>query len=134
MCRHLIALLAALTIGIGTASAQDAADCEDFASQAAAQAAYRADPSDPAGNDADGDGLACELFAFADPATDTTPVTAGEQGGRTATPAAGGVVQIPRTGVGPATGAQSWPVAVGSAAALAAVGFGYLSLRGLRRA
>ncbi len=36
------------------------ADCEDFATQEDAQAVFNADPSDPSGLDADGDGLACE--------------------------------------------------------------------------
>jgi hypothetical protein len=35
-------------------------DCEDFASQAAAQDFLDDDPSDPAGLDGDGDGIACE--------------------------------------------------------------------------
>jgi hypothetical protein len=35
-------------------------DCADFATEAEAQAAYAADPSDPYGLDADGDGLARE--------------------------------------------------------------------------
>ncbi len=35
-------------------------DCIDFATQAEAQATYDADPSDPNGLDADGDGIACE--------------------------------------------------------------------------
>jgi hypothetical protein len=35
-------------------------DCIDFATQAEAQAAYAADPSDPNGLDADNDGVACE--------------------------------------------------------------------------
>lgn len=74
----MLALIAALAIGFGfatAASAQQVLDCEDFDSQAEAQAAYRADPTDPANNDADHDGIACELFDFDDPATDYNPVT-----------------------------------------------------------
>ncbi len=37
-------------------------DCEDFATQQEAQAAFDADPSDPERLDADGDGVACESF------------------------------------------------------------------------
>lgn len=37
-------------------------DCADFASQGEAQAVYDADPSDPHGLDADGDGVACETL------------------------------------------------------------------------
>lgn len=48
----------------GTAQAADR-DCPDFPSQAAAQAAFNADPSDPERLDADGDGQACEEQAYA---------------------------------------------------------------------
>ncbi len=37
-------------------------NCEDFASQAAAQDFYDQDPSDPEGLDADDDGIACETL------------------------------------------------------------------------
>lgn len=37
-------------------------NCSDYSSQSAAQAALDADPSDPYGLDADGDGIACETF------------------------------------------------------------------------
>jgi hypothetical protein len=46
-------------------------DCADLADQAAAQAALRADPSDPHGLDADGDGIACEHLG---PPRDDVPV------------------------------------------------------------
>lgn len=39
-------------------------DCSDFGSQAEAQAALDADPSDPNGLDAEGDGQACEASSF----------------------------------------------------------------------
>lgn len=54
------------------ASAQDTLNCDDFTSQADAQAALRADPSDPNGLDGnDDDGIACESL----PAPrDETPV------------------------------------------------------------
>ena len=71
-----LALGAVLTPRVG---AQDAPpDCADFPSQAATQAAYRADPSDPADNDADEDGVACELVEYDNPATDTRPVGTDE--------------------------------------------------------
>ncbi len=53
------ALLAALLLLPATALAQDL-DCSAFASQAEAQAALEAYPSDPNGLDGDGDGIACE--------------------------------------------------------------------------
>jgi hypothetical protein len=59
-----------LTFGSpGTAGAADL-DCSDFATQAEAQAALVAAPSDPNGLDADDDGSACE----------TLPGTAGAAG------------------------------------------------------
>jgi hypothetical protein len=39
---------------------REAINCPDFATQAAAQAALRADPSDPSELDTDRDGIACE--------------------------------------------------------------------------
>ncbi len=46
--------------GISQPPTQSDLDCADFASQAEAQATFDADPSDPNGLDADGDGIACE--------------------------------------------------------------------------
>jgi hypothetical protein len=54
-------------------------DCDDFRSQAEAQAALRADPSDPDVLDEDegpDDGIACETTDYDDPARDETPVAA----------------------------------------------------------
>ncbi|MFP5371363.1 MAG: excalibur calcium-binding domain-containing protein, partial [Actinomycetes bacterium] len=39
-------------------------NCEDFASQAEAQAVYDANPSDPNDLDADDDGQACEEYPY----------------------------------------------------------------------
>jgi hypothetical protein len=64
-----LALLALLSASVTTASA--AVNCSAFPSQAAAQAAYRADPLGLANLDRDRDGIACE----ANPAPfDRTPV------------------------------------------------------------
>jgi hypothetical protein len=131
------AALAAIALGFGllatspSASAQEALDCEDFASQAAAQAAYRADPSDPADNDADGDGIACELFDFADPATDYVPVVAAGADTTTTT------TTMAATGTGSAlagqiTDSSSAGLAVGLLGAAAVCGV--MAVRGLRRA
>jgi LPXTG-motif cell wall-anchored protein len=83
----------ALILLAPAALAQADTDCSDYASQAAAQAALRADPSDPNGLDGDGDGIACE----SNPAPfDRTPVTSAaggiSQGGATEAGA------LPRTG------------------------------------
>ncbi len=51
-----------LTPAQSKASGNDV-DCIQFLTQAEAQAAYNADPSDPNGLDADGDGIACETTA-----------------------------------------------------------------------
>ena len=138
MTRVTFAVLAFLALGLGTAlaapsaAAQDALDCADFASQAEAQAAYRADPTDPADNDADGDGLACELVEYADPATDLTPVTPAAGGATTTTTTAA----LPTSGSGTALAGQvaglpGAPVALALLAAAAVSGA--LALRGLRR-
>lgn len=136
--------------------AQTALDCVDFPNQAAAQAAYRADPTDPAGNDADNDGVACELFAYADTTTDLTPVAAGAAAAGTtgtAAPAAAGatgtaapaaaprasaataaMTQLPRTGIG--VGAvDAWQIgAMSGLLLLAASLFGWLSFVSARGA
>lgn len=52
-----LAILGGLAVA---ASAQTDTDCSDYFSQAEAQAAYNADPTDPSGLDADDDGVACE--------------------------------------------------------------------------
>lgn len=60
----MITLLAAAVSAAGSAAASDATyqrvTCADFPSQAAAQAAYRADPVGLKHLDRDGDGIACE--------------------------------------------------------------------------
>jgi len=56
-----VLVVAALSLGPGPASAADL-DCSDFATQAEAQAALIAAPSDPNGLDTDDDGSACETL------------------------------------------------------------------------
>ena len=54
-------------------------DCDDYNSQAEAQAALRQDPSDPNVLDEDegpDDGIACETTEYADPTRDEIPVAA----------------------------------------------------------
>ena len=77
------------------ASAQDTLNCENFISQAEAQANLRQDPSDPNNLDDDDDGIACDTETYADPARDETPVFAsgGDTSQTTPQPAATGVVQ-----------------------------------------
>lgn len=73
-------MLAGTIIMAGPASAQDDQNCADFASQADAQAHYRADTSDPDGLDADDDGIACENHTgYSDGSTDMTPVGVGTE-------------------------------------------------------
>lgn len=58
------------------AIAQQDLDCRDFASQAAAQAELRSDPSDPNNLDAEDDGVACETFPYTEGTPrDETPVS-----------------------------------------------------------
>jgi hypothetical protein len=152
------AIAVGLFFGSASAAAQDVEllDCEDFASQADAQAAYRADPSDPADNDADEDGIACELYdGFEDPTTDLESITgqpdatvAPEEDDEadeadedeeaeataTATPdAVGSAGDLPASGVGSALASSSggsMTLLVGLLAA--AVAFGGMALRSAR--
>ena len=65
-------------------------DCDDFRSQAEAQAALREDPSDPDVLDEDegpDDGIACETTEYDDPTRDETPVAAAIGDGGSASPA-----------------------------------------------
>ena len=140
-----VALGAGLVLASPGASAQedDILDCEDFASQADAQAAYRADPSDPAGNDADGDGIACELYdGFEVAATDLEPIegvgldTTTEASLETTTIPASDVSTMASAGVGSAVAdaAGSTGMAAIAGTLIAAAGCGALALRGLRPA
>lgn len=64
-------------------------DCDDYRSQAEAQAALRDDPSDPNVLDEDegrDDGIACETTSYDDPTRDETPVAAAIQNGGSASP------------------------------------------------
>ena len=72
-------------------------DCNDFASQADAQAVLDADPSDPNVLDVDGDGLACETGVNDDPAPVDNGLNPGALVPSVVTPV-GGV----ETGGGPA--------------------------------
>jgi hypothetical protein len=69
-------------VGVVLAQAQDdprtGLDCEDYGSQAEAQAALRQEPNDPNVLDEDNDGIACETYPYDDPATDEIQVP-GEQ-------------------------------------------------------
>jgi hypothetical protein len=152
-----VAFAASLLIGTAGAAAQDEEllDCEDFASQADAQAAYREDPSDPADNDADEDGIACELYdGFEDPSTDYESITgqpdatvppadededAEEDEDATAEPTAtpdgvGAAGDLPASGTGSAlvssVGGSNMTVLIGLLAAAAA--FGGMALRSAR--
>ena len=67
MRRTLLLLAAGIVLALTAAPAafaQDDQNCEDFASQAEAQAHLEADSSDPDNLDADDDGQACETFDF----------------------------------------------------------------------
>lgn len=71
-------MLAGMIAMAGPASAQDDQNCADFASQADAQAHYRANTSDPDGLDRDNDGIACENYtSYSDGSTDMTPIGTG---------------------------------------------------------
>ena len=56
-----------------TTPASDDLNCEDFSSQAEAQAELVSDPRDPNGLDAEGDGLACEDFPYGGASSSASP-------------------------------------------------------------
>ncbi len=74
-------MAAVLMLGAPLALAQERLDCEDFISQADAQAELRDNPSDPNNLDDDNNGIACDAFPYDAPVRDETPV--GPAGGGT---------------------------------------------------
>jgi len=56
----LTAVVAATLLTFAGPAEASGHNCSDYATQAAAQAAFNADPSDPEGLDRDNDGIACE--------------------------------------------------------------------------
>lgn len=62
-----ITVMLAFLLGLSaltTAVAQDDLNCDDFASQSAAQAVLDTDPADPNKLDRNNDGVACESFTY----------------------------------------------------------------------
>jgi len=145
MVRSISVCAASLVFGLGLAlggedqaAAQAALDCADFASQAEAQAALRADPSDPADNEADGDGIACELVDYANGATDLTPVAGAPTAATvpSAAPTTSAVTTMPVSGTGSAltdgvVGVSDAVIAFGMFGL--ATGCGAMALRRLRQ-
>jgi hypothetical protein len=86
----------------GTANATVDRDCEDFATQAEAQAAYV--PGDPERLDQDGDGIACENLTPG--SSEGAPVTATPSATVTATPSAT-VAATPSGGVATGDGSSA---------------------------
>ncbi|SHN69537.1 Excalibur calcium-binding domain-containing protein [Geodermatophilus obscurus] len=75
-----VLLTAVLSLGFaGTANAATDRDCPDFASQAAAQAAFDAVPGDPERLDADDDGIACEDQQYAPASSTSGQASTGSQ-------------------------------------------------------
>ncbi|MBK1784408.1 excalibur calcium-binding domain-containing protein [Prauserella sp. ASG 168] len=76
-------------VGVASAEgAQNDLNCDDFSSQAEAQAALDRDPSDPNNLDGDGDGIACENGSTGPPQVPVQPrggVDTGGTGGDTGT-------------------------------------------------
>ena len=87
-------------------------DCDDFRSQAEAQAALREDPTDPDVLDEDqgpDDGIACGTTTYDDPATDLTPVAAAVGDGGSASPTPTTSSPAPTTTSSPAPTTTSSP-------------------------
>lgn len=138
MTRVLIALVVALAVGVagsGAARAQDL-NCADFATQADAQANLIANPGDPNGLDADGDGTACENFSYSGSGGDTgaTGDTSGDDSGDSSGSATDSGTALPDTGTGSSSMAASPSVGVVTLlAALGLLSFGVATRRTMRR-
>ena len=124
-----VLVTAVLTFGItGTANAATDRDCPDFASQAAAQAAFDAIPGDPERLDADDDGIACEDQAYA---------AAPAPSSAAATPSSSQVTTRPAGAVAAGDGSASedgsvLPFVLGGAALAAAGGAAVAARRSAR--
>ena len=77
----ILSVAAVLMLVAPAALAQERLDCEDFISQADAQAELRDNLSDPNNLDDDNNGIACDTFPYDAPDRDETPV--GPAGGGT---------------------------------------------------
>ncbi|WP_100498222.1 excalibur calcium-binding domain-containing protein [Geodermatophilus chilensis] len=123
-----VLVTAVLSLGVtGTASAATDRDCPDFASQAAAQAAFDAVPGDPERLDADDDGIACEDQQYA-PASSTSGQT-GTGSSQVSTRPAGAVA----AGDGSASeDGSTLPYVLGGAALAAAGGAAVAARRSFR--
>ena len=109
-------------------------DCDDFATQAEAQAEYAADPSDPNGLDADGDGVACEELSGVDDSSisaspeaddDASPTASAESDDGSATASAAS--EADEASALPETGGAASPALLSVAAAALLVGGGIAS-------
>ncbi len=90
---------ALVVLSAGPASAFDL-NCEDFPSQAEAQAVYDANPSDPNNLDADDDGQACEEFFGTEGQVATPPVGGVATGDGSTADSVAGVLPLVAGGVG----------------------------------
>ena len=123
-----VLVTAVLTLGTaGTANAATDRDCPDFASQAAAQAAFDAVPGDPERLDANDNGIACENEDYA-----ATPAT-----GSAATSGSSQVTTRPAGAVAAGDGSASedssvLPFVLGGAALAAAGGAAVAARRSAR--
>ncbi len=103
-----------------TTPTQGDLDCADFASQAEAQATFNADPSDPNGLDADGDGIACEEN------TPTTPTATQYTAPTTTAPTTTTATTAPTMAELPATGGISLMLPAGVLLASGLIGLGVM--------
>jgi Excalibur calcium-binding domain len=74
------ALAAAMTLPMSGVAAANDLDCEDFTTQAEAQAVYNQNPTDPNGLDRDKDGKACEALPGGKPGSAEGPSPAPSHG------------------------------------------------------
>jgi hypothetical protein len=119
-----LALFATLPLA-GSASAAEDLDCKNFVNQAAAQAHYDANPSDPDRLDADDDREACENHDYSTssgsigaPTSRDEPASSNRVGARIAAVPRGAVA----AGDGSGTGADPEAVAAATLGGIAAIG------------
>jgi len=103
MRRFTLAFVSALVLLFGVAASAGAQglNCDDFATQAEAQANLDANPSDPNGLDRDGDGIACESGVGGGGGGSGTGSGSGSGDG------GGQATDLPDTGSGSSLGSES---------------------------
>jgi|SRR5215217_8786495 len=129
-------MMAAITaLGAAAANAQPQVDCFSFHSQAAAQEYFDQFQGDPAGLDADGDGVACEEHAVGGSSSTASASSSAGSGASSQYQYGAAQEQYLGTTTLPSTGGPNLALLLVSLAAMATgVLFGYLARGDIERA